>query len=99
MCSSDLLFEYLMAGKPVLVSDTVEQKAVVERFRVGRVCRDLSAESIREAVLALVHDPPDSYAQALEMACDEFCWERQERRLAEIYGALALERRWTVARQ
>jgi glycosyltransferase involved in cell wall biosynthesis len=86
------LFEYLMTGKPVLVSPTREQRLFVERYGVGEVTRDTGAGAIREGVLRLLSRDRQQLAIAIDRVRREFSWERQEEVLRQIYcGALGLK--------
>ncbi len=84
-CMPNKLFEYLMAGKPVLVSPTREQRQFVERFGAGVVLGDTSVEAIICGVRELLARDRASMAAAIDRIRSEFCWESQERRLREIY--------------
>ncbi len=84
-CMPNKLFEYVMTRKPVLVSPTREQRTFVERYGVGEVADDLSANAVRAAVLRLLARAPGSFDFQLNMARQEFCWERQEKKLEAIY--------------
>jgi len=53
-CLPTKLFDYIMARKPVLVSDTVEQAKVVREFNIGVVVDHESSQAIRSAVQQLV---------------------------------------------
>ena len=46
-CMPNKLFEYMMAGVPVIVSPTVEQRKLVERYGSGIVARSSSAADAR----------------------------------------------------
>jgi glycosyltransferase involved in cell wall biosynthesis len=79
------LFEYLMAGKPVLVSPTLEQRRFVERYGVGEVARNTDPASIRDAVLRLLAKDRTELERAVARTRREFAWEQQEVVLRRIY--------------
>jgi glycosyltransferase involved in cell wall biosynthesis len=84
-CMPNKLFEYLMAGKPVLVSPTREQRDFVQRYGVGEVASDTGVPAIREAVLRLLARAPGSLRTAIDRVRREFSWETQETVLRRIY--------------
>ena len=84
-CMPNKLFEYVMARRPVLVSPLVEQRKFVLSHGVGEVAEDVSAEAVRQAALKLLSYPPGHFLAALERTRDEFCWERQEKKLERAY--------------
>ncbi len=84
-CMPNKLFEYVMARKPVLVSPTMEQRDFVEHHGIGEVAADFSPQAVREAALRLLERTPASLEAALNQTSNEYCWERQEMKLEDIY--------------
>jgi glycosyltransferase involved in cell wall biosynthesis len=84
-CMPNKLFEYLMAGKAVLVSPTLEQRTFVQQQGVGEVARTTDPPDIREAVLRLLARSPSELHAAIERTRVEFSWEKQEGVLRRIY--------------
>jgi len=87
-CLPNKMFEYLMAGLPVLTSNLFEMKRLVEAEGVGIVAKENTVEGFREAVNASLQL---DYAEVQKNAYavrKKYCWEEQERVLKEIYGAL-----------
>lgn len=84
-CMPNKLFEYVMAKKPVLVSPTMEQRNFVERYGIGEVAESISPAAVRQAALRLIARAPGSMDAALDRAREEYCWERQEAKLAAVY--------------
>ncbi|HEY8609590.1 MAG TPA: glycosyltransferase [Noviherbaspirillum sp.] len=84
-CMPNKLFEYAMAGKPVIVSPTMEQRALVERYQIGAVAAACTAEAVRAAAVSLMGTPRERFLPAIERARDELCWEQQHRKLAATY--------------
>lgn len=84
-CMPNKLFEYVMAGKPVLVSPTREQSEFVRSHGIGEVASDISPAAIREAVLSLLARDPQALQAALARTADEYCWEGQEKTLEAVY--------------
>lgn len=84
-CMPNKLFEYLMAGKPVLVSPTREQRVLVEGYGVGVVLESTSIESIRRGVRELLGRDKSAMSSAMARVRREFSWEQQENVLREIY--------------
>lgn len=79
------LFQYLMAGLPVIVSNVPEQKRIVEEFNCGLIVNPENKEEIKEAVIKLATSDTTFYRQqALKAAC-VYNWEREEEKLLRIY--------------
>lgn len=84
-CLPNKLFEYLMAGLPVLTSNLVEMKTLVESQGVGVVAPTNNVEGFRQAVQNLLaQDLPTLQSNVLK-AREIYCWEQQEKALKAIY--------------
>lgn len=87
------LFEYLMAGLPVLAADLPEIRGVVERFDVGCVVDP----SVRPALVAALHrmatdaDARQRWASRAPAVFETFSWEKASERLQNVYMTLLPE--------
>lgn len=87
-CLPNKLFEYAMAGLPVIVSHLPEMKQVVETYHCGVVAQDTTVEAFKEAIEKLMRVRTEELKQhALEMA-KVYNWENQEKTLIDIYHQL-----------
>lgn len=84
------LFEYIMAGVPVLASDLPEMRAVVAPRGVGRLLADARPEAIARAARGMLEDREALAAMRARCreAAEDLCWEREEKTLLEIYDSL-----------
>jgi glycosyltransferase involved in cell wall biosynthesis len=88
------LFEYLMAGIPVVASDFPEMGAVVRRTGAGETCDPTDPGAIAAAVDRL--RDPDRYADARDKAiaaARELHWDSEEQVLLALYEGLSATRR------
>lgn len=88
------LFEYMMAGIPVICTDFILWKDIVHRYNCGICVNPNDMEAVRAAVDYLRRNP-DEAAQmgqngrrAVEQ---EFNWATQEKKLLELYASLSKE--------
>jgi len=81
------LFEYLMAGLPVVASDLPEIRGVVAGFEVGELVDAGEPASIAAGIQRLVDDPARRAACAGRAgeACETFSWERASERFTHVY--------------
>jgi glycosyltransferase involved in cell wall biosynthesis len=81
------LFEYMMAGIPVVASDYEEMGRVVKEEGVGAVCDPGDPESIAAAVRAIVDDPEAEarFRAATRSAITRYNWGVEEQVLRSIY--------------
>jgi len=87
-CLPNKLFEYLMAGLPVLTSNLVEMKALVERYGVGVVAKENTVPSLIEAVGSCLSLDRAEIVKNICSIKKIFSWEEQERVLLSVYGDL-----------
>jgi len=87
-CSPNKIFEYLMAGLPVLTSNLYEMKRLVETEGVGIVAEENTVDGFRKAVKASLKQDYSAIRQNVFKARKKYCWEEQEKVMKEIYDAL-----------
>jgi len=91
-CMPNKIFEYIMGGVPVLVSNTVEQRKVIQQFGIGEVATALTPSAIRTAARRLLSSDRSNFKEGLEQASQEYCWERQEIILRHVYSQVSLQK-------
>ena len=88
MCLPNKLFEYLMAGLPVLASPLDAVADLIRTYDVGCIVPSLEPEMIGRAISAMLADR-DALARmrgsALAATQHDLCWESESRRLIELY--------------
>jgi glycosyltransferase involved in cell wall biosynthesis len=88
MCLPNKLFEFLMAGLPVLSTRLVAVAEIIDTRQVGKIVNALEPEAIGKAINAILRDP-DALAQmrknALQAAREEFYWEKEQQNLLNLY--------------
>ena len=84
------LFEYMMAGLPVLAGDTPEIRRVVEATDAGLIVDPLDPLAIAAALTQLLQDPDgrDELASAARFAARRNCWEVESQKLLDLYTRL-----------
>lgn len=84
------LFEYLIAGLPVLASDFPEMRRVVADTGAGEVVDPEDVTAIRCSVEGLLGNAPRrrQYAAAARRAARRYNWEREAHHLTELYACM-----------
>jgi glycosyltransferase involved in cell wall biosynthesis len=83
------LFEYLMAGLAVCVSDLPEMAEIVRRYRVGGLISTTTPGGIAAAVNAIdISALPEIKSRALTAARD-LCWDKEKAVLLDAVAATA----------
>lgn len=83
---SNKLFEYLAAGLPVIMSDIPEHRYLNEKYNIGLIIKEDTAEELAKAVLKLYNDK-EFYNKCAENArtlSNEINWENEFSKLIEF---------------
>lgn len=89
-CMPNKLFEYAMAGLPVLVSNMKDMSELVSKHQMGAVISDFSAPGINRAIdNFLLQDLAFMKTNAYRVAC-EHAWEVQEQKMFTAYQSIGL---------
>ena len=84
------LFEYMMAGLPVLASNFPEMERVIRETKTGATMNPTDLPAIRQEVDDLLCDSSrrEACAQASLEAATRFNWEREVDQLTQLYTTL-----------
>lgn len=88
-CLPNKLFEYIMAGLPVIVSDLPEMRRVVAEMDIGVVCPEISPTSLRQAIESLKSRSYAALESNLDNARQIYNWEEQERIWLEVVRSVS----------
>jgi len=84
------LFDYILAGVPVVSSDTDAMRRFMTEWPIGEVFEAGNAESLTNAITSVMANP-ERYKQAINSRIDfllKVTWEEQIARLYRIYDEL-----------
>lgn len=82
------LFEYLMAGLALCVSDLPEMRRVVAGHDIGRLFKSLAPEAIAQAINGFTRESIDRYKRRSLEAAKVLCWERERTPLIDAYAEI-----------
>jgi len=90
-CLPNKLFEYIMAGLPILATQLEAVEEVLHRYHVGRVVPSLTPVAIGSAINTILADTQalaEMRLNALEAAHGDLCWETEQQQLVELYARI-----------
>ena len=82
------LFEYAMAGIPVIGSDSPEIGRIIEETGIGLTCNPEDAEAIAKAIRTIMDDP-SPFREATGPAAKRYNWDVESQVLLELYDSLS----------
>ena len=85
------LFDYIQARVPVLASDLVEIRKIVEDYAIGKILPSHDPQAIADEVNSMLGDARqyEIWKENLSFAAEELCWENEEKKLTQIFSVLA----------
>ena len=87
-CSPNKMFEYLMAGLPVITSNLYEMKRLVESEGIGIVAKENTISGFNKALKSSLKQNYKKIQDNVEKVRMKYCWEEQEKSLLSIYEKL-----------
>ena len=96
------LYEYMLAGIPVIASDFNVYKAIVEQYECGLCVSPLDISALKNA-LAFIRTNPDRAVRMGEngrrAALQNFVWEKEKEKLLQVYQTMVSEKMSSLADQ
>ena len=81
------IFDYINVGVPILVSDLVELRNIVDNYGVGRVLKEHTPDQIALQINQMIEqDCKSKLKENLVLASKELNWEKQESIIKGIYS-------------
>ncbi len=81
------IFDFIHAGVPVLASNLVEIKKIVEKYQIGEMIENHDPKHIAEKMNFMLNDAGKmkQWRDNCLIAARELCWQKEEKVLREIY--------------
>lgn len=84
-CLPNKIFEYVMAGIPICVSNLPEMREFVESQGVGLVAAENSVAGLTEMLDRALNADYRLLRENVERSRKQYCWENEERELLSLY--------------
>lgn len=85
LCLPNKLFEYITAGLPIIVNDVPEQRRVVEESGIGIVLRELTPNSLCDALQRIEGMEKNELRANLRRVARAASWDRQAEVMMDAY--------------
>lgn len=81
------LFDYINAGVPVLSSNLIEIRNIIETYYIGEILQNHQPKDIAQHINKMLADELKmlEYKKNTHIAANELCWENEEKELIEVY--------------
>ena len=85
------IFDYIQARVPVLVTNLVEVRKIVEEYNIGMIVESHEPAMIASTIKEMLNrtDQYEIWKENLSFASSELCWEKEEEKLTQIYSPFA----------
>lgn len=81
------IFDYIHAGIPVLASDLVEVKRIVEVYNIGMICPDHQPGTIAGCIREMLSGKDyEMWKNNTHKAMEELTWEKEEEKIKAVYS-------------
>lgn len=80
------VFEYMMGGLALILSDLTEMRRIIETYRTGVLLKALTPEAIAATLNAITRDEINAYKRTALEAAKELHWDRDAGRTMEAYA-------------
>jgi glycosyltransferase involved in cell wall biosynthesis len=87
-CLPNKMFEYLMVGLPIIVTDLPEMSKIVKNYQVGVVTKELSPKGLNDAIIKAIKLNKNSVKNNIKKIKQIYNWQEQEKILLAVYHAL-----------
>lgn len=87
------IFDYIQAGKPILISDLPEMSKIVLQYQCGELVTSRTPENLAKQINELLHDNQklEQYSLQSTIAARKLCWENEENIVQNIYRKISLK--------
>ncbi len=84
------IFDYIKAGLPILSSNLVELKKIINQYEIGAITMNHSPEEIKSSLIRIWEDENIflQYKENTKKAAEELTWEQEVETLLEVYKNL-----------
>jgi len=81
------IFDYIHAGLPVLSSDLVELRKIIQDYNIGMITENHDPVHIASQIREMLSDEKrfDTWKENLKLAAAELCWEKEQLKLLHIF--------------
>lgn len=81
------LFDYIIAGVPVLASPLPEVRKIMDHYEIGMTISNHKPDHIAFMIKTMLSDKKqlEKWKENLKLAASELCWEKEAVSLADVY--------------
>ncbi len=79
------LFDYIHCGIPVVCSNVIEVKSIVDKYAIGISIEDVNLNSIANAVQEVLGRGKEFYKEPLFKASQQLTWDREKGVVQDVY--------------
>ncbi len=82
------VFDFMQAGVPLLATNFPEIENIVRKYETGVLTDCHDPQSLKKAITKMLNQGKFAYSARLKELGSEFCWEKEEKVLLEVFQNL-----------
>ena len=82
------LFDYIHCGLPVVCSNVIEVKSIVDHYEIGESIEAVTPENIAKALSCVLDKGKKNFGHHIANAAKELTWENEKIPVEEVYKSL-----------
>lgn len=82
------VFDYLVGGLPIIVSNLKEMGDFVKKNEVGYIVDSNNEEEVIDLLSSIDKSTKDKFIENVNEVAKKYCWEEQEKSIFNIYGSI-----------
>ena len=79
------LFDYIHCGVPVVCSNVVEVKSIIDNFEIGKSIDKVTPQNIETALIKVLRHGKSFYTKNLNVASSQLTWDIEKIPVMEVY--------------
>ena len=83
------LFDYIHCGSPVVCSNVIEVRSIVDEYGLGKSIEKVTPTNIAKALTVVLKKSKASYQDSLSVASKNLTWEKEKVGVEEVYKNIA----------
>ena len=87
-CLPNKMFEYIMVGIPVIVSNLPEMAKIIKKYNIGVISKEYNSKELKNAIIKAHNLNKNNLKKNIDKVKKIYNWQKQEKILLGVYNGL-----------